>query len=405
VTDGYNLPQAVVFFCYLTLKSTAKRNRMATRLDVQARRKALYDSLKQACLDGSFSPGVMLPTVRELGERHGISTNVAFGVIQSMIDEGLLYTVPRVGTFVGRLQQEKVEPYLMLLPARITNPENSWLQAQAGFEDRIAQLGGHSIVLTGEEAELHLQQNSLPPLSGVFATNHPQISHLFADTNVQRVLYGSLEVDGGEVDRVTFDDISGGALATRHLWQNGHRSIAFLAMHSADDQGVFSWSRNREIGWRRTLEQVGINSENLAFHPKRYLGFQPANQLANAREAAKDLIGRNDISAVIAVNVMAASGMLEAFQTSGWPIQHWPAVVCFDQAPRSSNPVVSYLRLPWEEIGREAAQILWERRNGRLKGEATQRLVSMRLIPRLSCRADWVTSSGLAQSRAVESSL
>ncbi len=361
---------------------------MATRLDVQARRMALYESLKQACLDGALAPGVMLPTVRELGERHGISTNVAFGVIQTMIDEGILYTVPRVGTFVGRPQREKVEPYLMILPDSETSPESFWIQAKAGFEDRIAQLGGHSIVLTVEEADKHLQQNDLPPLSGVFATNHLKSSHLFEDTGVSRVLFGSLNEDGIDADRITFDDVNGGSLAARHLWQNGHRSIAFLGLHTPDDIGDFTWSYRREIGWRQALQQVGIESEGIAFHPKQVLSSERFDQLKAAREAAESLVGREDITAVIATNVLAANGMFEAFRAAHWPAERWPAVVVFDQAPQNSNPVVSYLRLPWEEIGREAANLLWERSRGRFEVRQ-QRLVPMNLISRLSCRGEW----------------
>ena len=47
--------------------------------------------------------------------------------------------------------------------------------------------------------------------------------------------------------------------------------------------------------------------------------------------------------------------------------------------------MVSYLRLPWDDVGRAAAQLLWERKTGRLAGQAAQRLVPMQLIPRLTC--------------------
>ena len=372
---------------------------MATRLDVQARRKALYESLKRDCLDGALPPGVMLPAVREVGKQHGVTNDGVFKVIQSLTEEGVLYTVPRVGTFVGRPQKETVEPYLMIVPAHEVNRANHWVQVQSGFEDRIAQLGGHSIVLRSRDAQSHMQQNDLPPLSGVFADRQDDSVHLLEDPGVPRVFLGALEDGKEDADCISFDDVGGGAQATRHLWQNGHRVIAFLALHHQEDFAPFSWSLRREAGWRKALEQAGGDSAGLSFHPQKFWGLECEDQSLAGREAAGSLMDRADITAVVAANISVAQGMFEAFQNAGWPGERWPAVVCFDAAPRIGKSVVSYLRLPWEEIGSEAAQLLWERRTGRLSGEAAQKLVPMRLIPRLSCRPDWATlSGGLTQS-------
>lgn len=377
---------------------------MASRLDVQARREALYESLKRACLDGSLAPGVMLPAVRELGERHGVSANVVFGVIQSLTEEGVLYTVPRVGAFVGRPPRETVELYLMLVPMHDSNRTNYWMQAQSGFEDRIAQLGGHSLILTPAETETRLRQSNLPPLSGIFESNRSMSSHLFAEADVARVFFGPSKAEGEDADRIGFDDRDGGAQATRHLWQNGHRSIAFLGLHGPGETGRFDWSAMREVGWQKALQQMGGEAAGLAFCPPQTSSPNVPEQVQTARRVAAPLVGRTDISAVVAVNANAAQGMFEAFREAGWPSEKWPAVVCFDTAPQTGRSVISYLRLPWEEIGREAAQVLWERRTGRLEAGVVQRLVPMRLIPRLSCRTNWAASLDLVPAGGAEAS-
>jgi len=374
---------------------------MAKRLTVQANREALYEFLRSSCTNGTLVPGSMLPAVRELSEQHGVTNHAVFQVIQRLTDEGFLYTVPRVGAFVGHPPQETIKPYLSVIPQYDTKiPDHYIVQAQQGFEDRIAQLGGHSITLSPEEAQFHLQQNDLLPLSGVFESLETIFysSTLFEKTEVPSAVFGAREDIKTEADCVCFDDEAGAMLATRHLWQNGHRNIAFIAMHSEADVSLFTWSARREKGWQKTLEQMDKSVEGLAFHPSKTRSPHYEDQMQAGRDAAVLLMEHLDISAVVVVNHLAAEGMFDVFLESKWPVEKWPVVVCFDAAPGTGNSVVSYLRLPWEEIGREVAQVLWERHTGRLTGPPVQRLVPMRLIPRLSCRSDWAISSSVVQN-------
>lgn len=365
---------------------------MATRLEIQARRQALSESIRRACQDGSWPPGMMLPGVRELGEKHEVSANVVFQVIQSLVDEGVLYTVPRVGAFVGRPVAEAVRPYLIVMTEHNHGRDSLWVQVQTGFEDRIAQLGGNSLVLTPAEARMHRQNGDLPPLSGVFVFEQLKQPRVSDWPDVHAVGFGAAPVDS--VDHINFDDCGGGGMATRYLWQNGHRRIAFIGLHGDDESGAFTWSLRREMGWRQAMEQAGESTEGLAFHPVQPSEIPQGDQAAVGNAMAQGLIGRSDISAVIVVNSLSLKGVLEAFQNSDWPAKEWPAVMCFD-APGAGNTYVTHLRLPWEDIGREAAQLLWERQTGRLAAEPEQRLVPMRLVPRLSCRPDWAVASGL----------
>jgi DNA-binding LacI/PurR family transcriptional regulator len=337
----------------------------------------------------------MLPSVRELSERHGASSKIVFGVLQSLADEGVLYTVPRVGAFVGRPRPETVEPYLLILPFRDSDSRGTYLPIQIGFEDRIAQLGGHSMALTHEEAVAHLQAGALPPLSGIFETRRNDL-RAFEKTSVPHVYFGT-RPPRDIADYLDFDDVAGGAQATRHLQENGHRTIAFLGLHGRQASGEFLWSQAREKGWRQVVSATQSKAQihNLLFLPREPSSTKHHEQVALARQTAAAIVGREDITAIVAANVWAARGMFEAFRAARWEASKWPSVVCFDSAPGADTSVVSYLRLPWEEIGRQAAQVLWERHTGRLTGAGTQRLIPMRLIPRLSCRADWAQASGI----------
>ena len=371
---------------------------MAKRIEVQERRRSLFETLKRDCQAGVLAPGVLLPTVRDLSERHGVSASVVFQVIQNLTEEGLVYTVPRVGTFVGRPPRVTAEPYLLAVPYHGAAHSSFWVQAQSGFEDRIAQLGGHSLVLTYDELRQHQLNESLPKLSGVFEAPGGRSEFDVGSLDVNVVCFGdNLTADGGR-DSITFDDEGGAMQATQHLWNNGHRGIAFLGVHHDQSPGPLTWSARRETGWRRALEGLGGKSEGLCFIPGFASSPNHAEQTAAGRSGGERLLTNSAITAVVAANLIAAEGMFAAFGAAGLPFEKWPAVICFDDAPGMGSSVVSYLRLPWEEIGREAAQLLWERRTGQLAGPPMNRLIAMRLISRLSCLVDWANSSSLAQS-------
>ena len=93
-------------------------------------------------------------------------------------------------------------------------------------------------------------------------------------------------------------------------------------------------------------------------------------------------------------------GLLDALREAGIPASRWPALLTFDSLS-SEVAVVSCMRQPWDELGREAAQILWERATGRRTGPQGQNLVTMQTIPRLTCRPDWANSVS-TRARAAE---
>jgi LacI family transcriptional regulator len=287
-----------------------------------------------------------------------------------------------------------VKPYLIVMTEHNHGQDSLWVQVQTGFEDRIAQLGGHTLVLTPAEARAHRENDDLPPLSGVFEFEQMRAARIFDLPGVPSVCFGDGAGHADSSDHINFDDVGGGAMATRFLWQNGHRRIAFLGLHGTGEAGMCPWSLRRETGWRQAMEQAGEITKGLAFHPARPSGLAQDEQIATGRAMAQTIIGRKDISAAIVANSLTLKGVLEAFQASSWPARDWPALLCFD-APGTGNTFVTHLRLPWEDIGREAAQVLWERHTGRLMGEPVRRLTPMRLVPRLSCRPDWAVASGL----------
>jgi LacI family transcriptional regulator len=198
-------------------------------------------------------------------------------------------------------------------------------------------------------------------------------------------------------DCVAFDDYGGGEQATRHLMQLGHRKIAFLGLHEAGTHRGFRYSVERERGWKSALESAGIATDSLSFCPAEAMDCSPEDQLLLGQRLGRVLARDPAITAVVSVNSLATRGFCRALEETGVPGDRWPAIVSFDEDPLASGHVISTMKVPWRELGQQAASLLWERGHGQLPGPPEQRCVSMRLIPRLTSHASWAGALDLAQ--------
>jgi DNA-binding LacI/PurR family transcriptional regulator len=372
---------------------------MATRREVNKQKLALSGALREQCRKGHLMPGEPAPPLRQLAEEFGISTRVANQVLQDLIAEGLFHMVPRVGTFVGRPKVLNAEFYLMLLPDQygLSAPEDI-VQIQQGFEERIAEKGSASMVMPLQKALLSREAGELPPLVGLFdMAYHPDSPyHWGATGDLPRVGFSGRIENPTHSDEVSYDNEGGGRQAARHMIDLGHRNIAFLALHSQNGPaGELIWSREREDGWCQALTAAHIKAHGMAFYPATTQN-DAVEQVLAARSMGKHILARPEITAVVAANDFAAVGFLEAARSSGIASERWPAVVGFDNRAGANGHLVTSLRLPAEQLGRAAADLLWERRQGQLVGKPVQRRVAMRLIPRLTSRRDWSMVAGSA---------
>lgn len=360
---------------------------MATRRDTEQRKLALHREVRENCLNGTYRPGHLLPPMKELAERYSLSINVAQRAVHELVAEGIIYTVPGVGTFAGRRQPDTTEYYLWLLEE---SPSPKPGPIQIGFEERIAHLGGACLPLAGSvAAELH-DRNELPRLAGVYDTGQAT-----GNTSVWEILQGVPRVgfaphiqDSSQTDTVRFDDLDGGRQAAKHLLNAGFQRIAFLSLSGQNSHTEsFDWARAREEGWRQVLEEARFSPMGMAFHPDQEPSYRDEEMIQAGQAASEAILKRRDIDAVVAANDLAALGMIAALCDAQVPETHWPAIVGFDNLPAANGRMLTSLRLPWEEIGRTAADLLWARRNGTLSGPPVHRYVPMRLLPRLTSRA------------------
>jgi DNA-binding LacI/PurR family transcriptional regulator len=201
-------------------------------------------------------------------------------------------------------------------------------------------------------------------------------------------------------DVVHFDNEDGAAQAVAHLMFEGHLNIAFLGVHHPATPLLLSWSQQREDGWCQALEEAGLSPDGLAFRPQQswedlgHSGFPDETILVQgAVQQLCDALQSHNITSVLAANDVVGLVLIEELKRRQVPVGLWPSIVGFDGGEIASEWLLSSLRLPWEEAGAAAADLLWERRHGMSPDEPQSRWVRMRLIPRLTCRSGWVNSS------------
>jgi len=170
------------------------------------------------------------------------------------------------------------------------------------------------------------------------------------------VVAGHRKIEG--VTNVVLDQRRAAELALRHLYQLGHRKVAFMrgGSHSsdADDRWncLMAVARDLKIP---VLPELCAQLELRVSTPE--LGFVPTNEL---------IAKGGDFTALVSYNDIAAIGAIRALMNHGQRVPEDVSVVGFDdiQGAAFHNPSLTTIRQPLHEMGAVAARILLQRIRG-----------------------------------------
>ncbi|HKF45959.1 MAG TPA: LacI family DNA-binding transcriptional regulator [Terracidiphilus sp.] len=247
----------------------------------------------------SFSIGVLVP---ELSDAYGIE--VLAGVEEYLIEEGYFYL-----TASHRRQPDLIEEYPRLLMER--------------------SVEGFIVIDTILEKPVAL----------------PMV-----------VVAGHRKIEG--VTNVVLDQRRAAELALRHLYQLGHRKIAFMRGGSHSSDADERWSCLMDVARDLKLNvapQACVQLELRVSTPE--LGYVPTNELLQRGADFTALVTYNDISAI---------GAIRALMNDGLRVPEDVSVVGFDdiQSAAYHNPSLTTIRQPLHQMGTVAARILLQRIRG-----------------------------------------
>lgn len=179
-------------------------------------------------------------------------------------------------------------------------------------------------------------------------------------------------ISGYKTDCVLIHNHEASHHATRHLISHGHRRIAFMGYGDR-----LYTVRERIEGYMRAVKEAGLEC----------LVYADAPDPAGAKRLAHQVLSVNHApTAICAANTLVIHGILEVAKDLGLEVPADVALVGFEDFRWAGmvKPGLTVVRQPGEEMGRLAAQMLFERLAGK-KGPPQRVMLGTELIVRESC--------------------
>ena len=170
---------------------------------------------------------------------------------------------------------------------------------------------------------------------------------------------GHHAVDG--VTNIVIDHRRAARLALQHLFELGHRDIAFMKGPAISSDSEDRWRSIREV-----CEDLGIGIQQELI--VELAGADAARAPEFAIPYARELLNRKRaFSAVFTYNDNAAVAVLRVIQEAGLRVPADVSVVGFDdiQGAAYTNPPLTTVRQPLDKMGEIAARTLLDRIEGR----------------------------------------
>lgn len=149
---------------------------------------------------------------------------------------------------------------------------------------------------------------------------------------------------------------------TTHLLQLGHRRIAFL-----DSLAGFSIGRERREGFLKALHASGLAEKDGVFFSNADCGVVPVDAFDFAAQGVHFLFSqKHPPTAIITMSDEEGVAVLRQLAAKGVRVPEDVSVVAFDDSRfcAFSNPPLTVISLPYENMGEEAASIVHRRIEG-----------------------------------------
>lgn len=246
-----------------------------------------------------------------------------------------------------------------------------------GIESRTREEGYFLMIRSVENAQALETLSRSWRLSGVILTGIFQDAFFEGVRNlgIPFVLIDSY-IDSPDVYSIGLEDEKGAYIATKHLLENGHRSIAF-ASPSIRAGGVVE---KRFQGYRRALEEYGI-----AFDPS--LVFTQEISVEEGRRLGHVLSEKQEITGIVASADILAAGIMAGLREKGVSVPQDKSIVGFDDnyLCQLTNPSLTTIHQDAERKGILATEmILAQMRNEKI--DARSVILPVNLVERESVR-------------------
>ena len=285
---------------------------------------------------------------------------------------------------VARSLVKKKSNTIGLIITSILNP--FYPELAKGIEDE-ALNRGYSIILCSTNYDLNLEKYYINILRSkgvdgiIFSSaesKDPNIKPLVEDEFPlilvnRKIFHRSLSK---QVDFIAIDNVSGGYLAMKHLYQMGHDRIGVIAGKMTTSTAI-----ERTEGVNRFLAEVGIKSDpnlRIECHFSKEMAYNGTKKLLSARKPPTAIFAENDFMAL---------GVREAILNSGLRIPEDVALVGFDDIACCDLKGIEITTVSQKkyEMGSLAVKTLIDKCENRSISMVNQITLDPELIIRNSC--------------------
>jgi LacI family transcriptional regulator len=172
-----------------------------------------------------------------------------------------------------------------------------------------------------------------------------------------------VDVANADLPHVAIDDVEGGAIATRHLLDAGHRQIAFVG-DVKDIEFGFASSERRLEGFQCALRDAEVAL------PPGYVKRGPFGRASASRLARQLLALHRRPTAIFAASDVQAFGVLDAAARAGLAVPEDLSVIGFDDIELASAIGLTTVRQPLRASGQAGARLLLDALDGGAGGAA-----------------------------------
>lgn len=178
---------------------------------------------------------------------------------------------------------------------------------------------------------------------------HPLLHEV---AEVSPVVLVNRRTDADDFDRAVGDDRGGAREAVKYLAELGHTRLAHVALRS------ISTGEHRYQGFLDATAELGLGVD-----PALIPQASNYSEAEGARCTREIIASGHEFTAIVAGNDLMALGCIDALREAGLDCPRDVSVVGFNDMDWSDrfDPPLTTVRLPHDDLGREAARLLLER--------------------------------------------
>ena len=356
-------------------------------------KKTLYSEiinyLRRQIDDGNFSYDEPIATEKTLSQQFGVSIITVRRALDELTREGLLWKKRGCGCFVRKDREkffsikaphtERTKKLISIIVC-LTDKHNGVLDIIKGCTEKLTELNYISGIVDSSNFKhdrTYFDQLSIKDnLSGAI---HILIDESFSDSNIIDMYNSgipSVTTDKHvsiNIPSVLSDNLDGGLMAAKHLFELGHKSIAFFSDSPFDSSETV---RDRYMGYCNAHIEAGIkpNKDFCMFSGQDIYGNIFFSKNINEKDGDElahelDFYGRqinylvsNGVTAIQVSNDHVAIRVIKAAIKNGINVPKDLSVIGFDDSSvgHCSEVPLTTIKQDFYSMGYRAAEVLYK---------------------------------------------